>query len=120
MTFKPIYSPTSELYADTGVLTVRQLFILQVLLRKQSQLPYNPDIISQKRRSDLVCQNVYGRLDLARRNFYYLSLRIYNKINKILNIYPLTLRECKQRITFWLQKLSYAETEGLLSNLSHS
>lgn len=115
MTHKPIYFPTYELYANTGFLTVRQLFILQVLLRKHAKLPYDPDLITRKRRSDLVCKNKYSRLVLAKRIFCYLSPRLYNKVNKKLNIYPLTLIECKKRVTIWLQKLSYTETESLIS-----
>ncbi|KAF9810699.1 hypothetical protein SFRURICE_021152 [Spodoptera frugiperda] len=49
---KPIRYPTKALYSLCQVLTVRQLFVLQAILRKHCQLAYDPSIFSTKRRSD--------------------------------------------------------------------
>jgi hypothetical protein len=40
MLSKPIRFPTSELYTAAKVVTVRQLFILKVVLRKHLDLPF--------------------------------------------------------------------------------
>lgn len=111
---KPIWFPTSELYSLTQLPTVRQLFILQTISRKHSILVYDPDISNSKRRSDKVCKTEHRRTALASRHFYFLSSMLYNKVNKEINIYPLTKYSCKHKCQQWLIALSYEETENLL------
>ena len=68
---KPIRFPTSELFSLCKVLTVRQLFVLQTLLRKHKQIDYVPTYSTAKRLSDRVCKNVPCKTAVARR---YLNL----------------------------------------------
>ncbi|CAH2101818.1 unnamed protein product [Euphydryas editha] len=68
---KPILFSTSALYSIAKVLTVRQLFILQTILRKHSELPYDPNVNNNKRRSYNICQYKPCRTVVASRHYYY-------------------------------------------------
>lgn len=111
---KPSFFPTTNLYSLCQVPTVRQLFILNSVLRKHSQLYYDHNLINLKRRSDRICKIESRRTAAANRHFYYIGSHLYNRINKLLNIYPLTLFKCKEKCLVWLQTLSYEDTESLL------
>lgn len=111
---KPIRFPTAELYSICQVPTVRQLFILQTILRKHSQTPFYPHIINNTRRYYKVCKTESCRTKCAQRHFYYISSTLYNRLNKTLSIYPLTQYKCKMKCTEYLMSLSYDDTEDLL------
>lgn len=111
---KPIRYCTTELYSLSEVLTVRQLFILQTILRKHTQLQFDPKTSVTKRRSDKVCKIENSRTAMAGRHYYVISSSLYNRLNRKLNIYSLTLYNCKLKCFEWLQSLSYLETEDLL------
>lgn len=115
MTSKPILFPTSELYKITDVLTVRQIYILRLLMRKHAQLPYSTVNSRSGRRADKVCDLIFCRLALSKRHFLYISPVMYNKVNKLLHIYPLVSRECKSCLITWLKSLSYTDTERFLT-----
>lgn len=116
MTKKHYRYPTTQLYKDCEVLTVRQLFVLQVISRKHSSLVYSPDVY-RKRRSDIVCQSVKCKTGLTRRHYNGISPRLYNTANKLLHIYPLAMNPCRKAVKSWLQKLTYRETEDLLKTV---
>lgn len=115
LTKKPLRFPTTELYSLCQVLTVRQLFILKTVLRKHTYLPYDPKLSVTKRRFDKVCSIEKTRTDIANRHYYYISSLIYNRLNKHLDIYSLSLYKCKLKCVEWLKSLSYQETEDLLA-----
>ncbi|CAB3228446.1 unnamed protein product [Arctia plantaginis] len=74
MSKKPLRYPTSQLYTDCKVLSVRQLFVLQSILRQHSGLPHpNPE----KRRN--VPLSVRHRTAFAKHHFYVLGAHIYKK-----------------------------------------
>lgn len=106
--------PTTELYVLCQVLTVRQLYILHTVLKKHTQLPFDPTLMYTKRRYDLVCITTKKRTAVARRHYQCISSMLYNRLNKELNIYPLTTYKCKTKCIKWLQSLSYQDTENLL------
>lgn len=114
LTKKPIFFSTTDLFSLCQVPTVRQIFILNSIVRKHSQLYYNPVHINSKRRSDKICKIEPRRTAAASRHFYFISSLLYNKINKTLNIYPLPLFKCKNKCLAWLLSLSYDDTECLL------
>ena len=114
MLHKPSLFSTAELYREANILSVRKLFILNSILRKHSQTPYNKQLIISKRRSDLVCKTHYSRLALCKQYYEYLAPNMYNKINKIINIYPRCLRACKRITSDWLKGMTYEETENLI------
>lgn len=111
---KPIRFPTAEVFSICKVLSVRKLFILRSTLRFHSQLPFNEEYLNNKRRSNRVCPLRPKRTVMAGRYHFFLMPLLYNKINKTINIYPLTLNKCKIKLTNWLLTLSYDQTENLI------
>jgi len=111
--FLPRLYPTSKLYSLYGVLTVRQLFILQIILHKHSQLKFDSNYNNKRRKHD-VCSNVNYRTKFSGKFFCFLGSYLYNKLNNILKFYPLTKYESKKIITDWLLSLDYKATEDLL------
>lgn len=114
MTRKPFRYPTNDLYNECKVLTVRQLYILRTILKKHNSLTYDAVWAKKNRTLKPVCNIAPHNTATAGHQYTVMSSRIYNKVNKINNIYPLCTREVKQKITKWLQTLSYTDTENLL------
>lgn len=114
MTFKPFRYPTKQLYENCELLTIRQLYISQIIMKKHKQTPCDINVYMRKRVITNVCLPVRCRTATARRQQSYRSSYLYNKINKILNIHPLTVRETKMKIKNWLLQLNYDQTEMLL------
>lgn len=113
-TFKPFRFSTKALYEFCDVLTVWQLFVLNIILKQHSKLHIDPSIL-KKRRSHFVCTPLSKhKTSFVRQFFPFLGPYIYNRINKITKIYTLTRHKCKQNITSFLKTLSYEETEELL------
>ena len=112
--FKPILFPTISLYQICDVLTVRQLFILNIILKQHLKIPYDPH--AQKRRNrNVSMERTTCKTKFSERFFEFLGPFLYYKINNKLNIYPLPISNCKQKVSDFLQKLSYEETEQLLN-----
>lgn len=113
-TFKPFLFPTTELYKFCEVLTVRQLFLLSLIVRQHSSTIFDSSL-SEKRRHYMVCQR--DRLfhtAFSHKFFPFLGPHIYNKINKILVVYHGTKSNCKLKVAKWLQQLTYDETEKFM------
>lgn len=115
----PFTFPTFDLYKKTKVLTVRQLFILNTILKKHSSLEYNLDLVTVnagKRRKGNVCQTKFPNTKFSRRFFCFLGCYLYNKCNKSLSIYSLNKSNCKSAVSVWLNGFDYSLTEDLLSS----
>jgi hypothetical protein len=112
---KPYLYPTQTLYEEARVMTVRQLFILQVTLRQHKHLPYTP-LTSQPstRRPLKICQPINHNTAFFRRHPIFLRVHLYNKLNLALNIYPKLTHKCKTIIKNYLMELNYNETELLI------
>lgn len=112
----PIRYPTTKLYSDTGILTVRQLYILRIILIQHRNITQNiMSVTSQKRRKDMVFHRPVFKTPFSTSFHCFLGTFLYNKINKILDIASLNSRQCKLTVSNFLQSLSYSETEDLLS-----
>lgn len=117
MSFKKQIYPTRQLYSEAQVLTVRQLYILRTVLRRHTMLPLSSEATS-RRTGFPVCKVTKCRTALASRHFCALSSKIYNRVNKSISIYKLTLYKAKQILRPWLQSLSYDDTEKLILSVS--
>lgn len=115
-TFRPFRFPTHQLYTACKILTVRQLFILQTILYQHSELPFDP-VSQTRRRKDLVCFEPQTRHAFAHRFYVFLGPFLYNKVNKILNIYSVNYYKCSTLLSEYLLNLDYADTEKLLEVL---
>ena len=85
----------SSVFSLCQVLTFRQLLSLQATLRKYTHLIYN--IYNSRRRFDRLCKNESWWTVTAscHYTYRYLSSKVYNKINKNMNmVYTLPWNEC--------------------------
>lgn len=113
-TSRPFIFPTNLLYKSCEVLTVRQLFIMNTVLRQHAALPYSTEF-TNKRRNDKVCpQPTTLKFAFVNRFYLFLGPFLYNRLNSMSNIYALNYNNCKKTITLTLQNLSYDDTEKLL------
>lgn len=115
--FKPYRFPTTELYEFSNVLTVRKLYILHTILKFHKSLNFDPSILN-KRRNDIVARNISRNTAFASSQYSAQSAYLYNKINKILQIYTLLYTEVKIIVTVWLKSLNYEETELVLKTIT--
>lgn len=110
--------PTTQLFREWDVLSVRQYFLLQIILYKHSHLTYDRLLVKDKRRKGSVCPALNFRTSLSHNFVCFLGPYIYNKANTMLSIYPLPRAKCKAVVVNWLKTLTYQETENLLSTQS--
>ena len=113
-TFRPYLFPSEDLYRSCGILSIRQLFILQIILKQHSSVKYQPPRLVNKRLNYIVCKSKFFNTKFSKRFACFLGSFLYNKCNKNLNIYPLNKYRCKKAVYEWLSKLNYEETERLL------
>lgn len=109
---KSKFYSTEKIYKDTDLLTVRQLYILQCTLKVHKNNALDITILSKRTHYNVIKTDTVGTT-FAAKQFVTQSARLYNKINRILNIYPMTLKECKNTVTKWLKTLNYKQTEDL-------
>lgn len=114
--FKKYRFPTTELYKISDVLTARKLYILNCIVKLHKANGFDPQIL-RKRRKDIVLPYQIVSTTFARQQYKRQSSYLYNKINKVLNIYPLNSYECKTSLSMWLKSLNYEDTERLLEVL---
>ena len=113
--FHPFFFPTDQLYKSCNVLTVRQIFILHIILKQHTMLSYNA-ASTNKRRNDIVCNsNTTSKNVFVERFFSFLGPFLYNKLNRKLSIYSLNYFNCRKTTITFLRTLAYAQTEDLLA-----
>lgn len=113
--FKPILYPTATLYADSEMLTVRQLYVLNTILMQHTKTDYTQkQTVNVGRRYRKVCHSESFNSSFASRFFCVQGPKLYDKINAVLNVYPKNKYVCRKILSEWLKKLSYQETEDLL------
>lgn len=113
MYFKKRRFPTQSLYLYADLLSVRKLYVICAVLKKHKSLGFFPDQ-EMRRRKDKVVQIPFVHTRFAQNQFSHLAPQIYNKINKKLNIYSMTLRDCKSELIKWLKCLDYNEIETFI------
>ncbi|CAH2084631.1 unnamed protein product [Euphydryas editha] len=117
MTRKKRTFPTAKLYSECKVLTVRQLAITRMVLRRHSSLKNNRQSAVRRQGAGRVCPLVKCRTAWAKQSYIALSAVLYNKINKETNIHSLTKYEAKKLTEKYLLSIGYDETEELLKYL---
>lgn len=109
---RPRRYPTEQLYAECEMLTVRQLYVFHSIIRKHSSRPTTEPAGRVKHK---IFPLEPHNTTFAERQFYMTSSKIYNLVNKYINIYPTTTFRCKTLLKAYLLKLNYQKTEDLLS-----
>lgn len=112
-TFKDFRHPTTQLYKELEILTVRQLFIKSTILRQHRIIP--PEFEMKRRIPDIypkpTCKTKFGHNSPS-----YLGPHLYNKLSKdIKSLKTLSSYGCKNIVTKYLLKLDYVATEELMS-----
>lgn len=118
--FKHYRFPTTEVYKLTDVLTVRQLYILQTILKQHSLIDYANTVdkqLAKKRLQYNVCTQKRFRTAFINKFLCFQGARLYNNLNKTLSFFHNSKSECKKILTNWLKTLTYEETEHLLKIL---
>lgn len=99
---------TEQLYKDANVLTVRQLYISNII----SNLEIDSVQKITRRRPMLPILKV--NTAFARRHNSFMSAYVYNKICKTIDLQDMTKREKKSQLLKYLKELNYQTTEYLL------
>lgn len=115
MCFKKFSFPTSQLYKETSILTVRQCFIKAVVL-EQHKIPIS-DIMLNTRRQDRVYLAPSCKTKFAHRFMHFLGPYIYNKISQKIDLKSKSKYSCKKAVTEILKTFSYDDTESLISTV---
>lgn len=113
MYFKPYRYPTVNLYRSSGLLSVRQLYLLNVTLYLHKCVPFN-SASQDRRRSGNVARSVMVHSNFASRQYVSQSAYIYNQLNSKLRLHHRVLYDCKKVVAGWLRTLTYEETEHIL------
>lgn len=113
MLFKPYHYPTTLLYSECGVLSVRQLYILLAILKRHKNTFYIPPNTNKRRQNEAIAVKL-AKTAFAFNNFNCRSAFLYNQLNKLLRFHPKSHYDCKLIISNYLKTLSYADTEKLL------
>lgn len=111
MFFKPYRFPTTTLYNEYGVLSIRKLYLLQTIVKQHKSLMYDCDNDHPRKRNKIF-HTVWSRTYFANRFEYQIGPRFYNKMNALINIYPLNNTKCKKQIVQWLKTKSYQDCEN--------
>lgn len=114
---KPFRYPTTQLYKDSEVLNVRQLYVLRTFLRMHKEVMNSTDypVLLKRRiyRTNLPKINT----SFARRFSPFKDHYIYNKVASLCDVRSCSLKEAKVKITKWLASLTYDSTENLFVHL---
>jgi hypothetical protein len=112
---KPTFG-TKKLYEESNVLTVRQLYVLNCVVRRHKM--NIPDLQYRKKRNPyLIFTLAKVRTTFARNQFQNTSALIYNRLNKQFRLHEVPLAKCKNIVTAWLKEIDYDETENLLKSI---
>lgn len=112
---KPYRYPTKQLYLECKLLSVRKLYILNLLLERHKTVTIDSSF-KNKRRQKAISESIV-KSNFATRQYNRQSELVYNKVNKTLNIFRLNLYNLKNKVTNWLNSLDYKEVENLLTIL---
>lgn len=115
--FRPFRFPTTDLYRTSGLLSVRKLYLLNLILYLHKRIPANLERQS-RRRNDIVAISSGVHTAFARRQYVCQSAYIYNKVNAKLLFHHQVSHKCKSIITEWLLTLTYDETEQILARVA--
>lgn len=106
--------PTTLLYKDSLVLTVRQLYVLKLALAAHRRAITSADYQSLTQKRVFRLKTPATRSTFAKRFGIIAENRVYNKALKHCSIINCPTRKVKIILQAWLMTLSYDETENLI------
>lgn len=108
--------PTIKLYRDSEVLTVRQLYILKVVLRRhRMNIVSGMDEVQPSDKRRIQMATVRTRTAFAQRFGSFALPYLYKKCNKHLKLVDKSMVESKAALIQWLSSLDYETTEAFLT-----
>lgn len=115
---KPLRYPTTDVFKESGVLSVRQLFILNTALSVHRSVLAADDYddVVKKRCHKLPLPHVNS--SFARRFGQFVRAHVYNVVDKHCSLKEKTVYEAKKTLYKFLITLSYRETEDFLKIIS--
>lgn len=117
MLSKPYRYPTNNVYSESGVLSVRQLFIVKVCLDEHKRVINDVNYNEMLRRRIFKTQTVCVNTSFAQRFSPFLTASLYNKVVNLCDFKNSSMFEAKAKLTKWLKSLDYDSSEVLLSSL---
>lgn len=114
---KPYQYPTASLLYESQTLSVRQLFIFNIVSKMHRDTLISPTYSVLRGRRVFRVPQVITKTPYARRFSPFLLPFLYNRVSKIVVVQDLTVREMQSKIRKWLLTLSYKETEDMLKPL---
>ncbi|CAB3220285.1 unnamed protein product [Arctia plantaginis] len=109
--YLPYRHPTTAVYEKAGVLSVRKMFIYEILRRYHKKI-MSTLLVSNKRVER--CPVPRTKSASGQRHFNFLGPYIYNKCNKIQKIKKLSHLKLKRVVHTWLSTMDYDTVENLL------
>lgn len=117
MNFKPYRYPTNLLYKESEVLSIRQLFLQRLINKQHTSTPYDSKIQIKKRKTSSIFKTHKFNTSFARKHPFYLGPLVYNKLNRILDIYRLNHYHLNKSTRKWLLQQNYDSTESFILSL---
>lgn len=103
--------PTIDVYRQAKVLSVRKLYVLNILRRYHQSITPTPDQL-QKRIDDIKLPRLKSKF--AQKSFLFNAIYIYNILNRKQCLKKLNNYQFKRTVIEWLQKIDYDDTEVLI------
>lgn len=114
---KPFRYPTDSLYAESQVLSVRQLFVLNQTLKVHKKLNSDEQYTCNLNRRTYFISLPRIKTKFAKRFSPFVEINIYNAVSKKCSLKNLNFNESKWKLKQWLATLCYEKTELLLACL---
>lgn len=111
---KPFRYPTTSLYQDCKVLSIRQLFIFKVIIYQYTEFIKSSSSIKLLSKRRVLVPVKAVNTAFAQRFKYFLGPFLFNKIFQTCALRHSQLNEAKIKIFKYLQSLDYESTEDLL------
>jgi short subunit dehydrogenase-like uncharacterized protein len=114
MYYKKIRFPTQILYTISNIQSVRKLYVTQTILKRHRSLSIDFNKSTDKRRRNYIIPVPRVKTEFANRQYSITSIRLYNKINREVDIYNTQYHECKRISSKWLGNKTYNDVEILI------
>lgn len=115
---KPRMYSTREVYRESDVLSVRQLFVLKTFLQTHRQVLSSNNYKNALNRRVLRLPVPSTATSFAQRFGDYIKTHIFNTVSKYCDITDKSPAELKFMVRKWLHTLSYSDTEEILSRVA--
>jgi hypothetical protein len=114
MYFKPYRYSTTELYIFGDLLSVRKLYVLNVVLQTHKSTTFQPQLVSKRRKYKIPYKDNF-KSKFACRQYSYRSILLFNSINDKRDIYLMKYHDCKKAVIDYLTQLTYDEIEDIIA-----